>query len=107
VKAPVEAVVLPIGPGDANVAPLNDEALRFGTFVVLATTNGAVPVTNVDVIWPVALMVVNAPLDAVVLPIAPGEAKVAPLNDEAFKLGTFVVLVTTNGAVPIAIVEIS
>ncbi len=50
---------------------------------------------------------VNVPADAVPPPIAPGAAKVAPLKDEAFKLATFVVDVTTRGAVPIAIVEIN
>ena len=46
----------------------------------------------------------NAPVPGVVLPIGPGEAKVAPLKDEAFRLATLVVLVTTKGAVPIATV---
>jgi hypothetical protein len=49
--------------------------------------------------------VVNAPDAAVVPPIAPGLAKVAPLKEEAFKLATLVVEVTDNGAVPVAIVD--
>ena len=43
----VEGVVPPIAPGAAIVAPLRDEALRFGTFVVDATVSGGVPVTIV------------------------------------------------------------
>lgn len=49
--------------------------------------------------------VVNAPLPGVVPPIAPGDAKVAPLKLEAFRLATLVVLATENGAVPVARVE--
>jgi hypothetical protein len=59
----------------------------------------------VPVIAPVAVSVVNAPVDAVPPPIAPGAAKVAPLRLEAFRLATLVVLVTVNGAVPIATVD--
>lgn len=40
-------------------------------------------------------------------PMEPGEAKVAPLSCATFRLGTTVVLVTVNGAVPVATVEIS
>jgi hypothetical protein len=61
--------VLPIEPGDAKVAPLSDDAFRLATFVVEATTNGAVPVAIVEVITPVAETVVNAPVEAVVAPI--------------------------------------
>lgn len=43
-------VVSPIVPGAANVAPLSELAFKLATFVVEATTNGAVPVANVDVI---------------------------------------------------------
>ena len=66
VNAPLPGVVPPIAPGDAKVAPLRLEAFRLATLVVLATTNGAVPVASVDVICPVALSVVNAPVDGVV-----------------------------------------
>jgi hypothetical protein len=54
-----------------------------------------------------ALSVVNAPVDAVVLPMAPGAANVAPLRELALRLGMLVVLATTNGAVPVATVETS
>jgi hypothetical protein len=70
VNAPEPAVVLPIEPGDAKVAPLSDDAFRLATFVVEATTNGAVPVVSVDVICPLAETVVNAPVEAVEAPIA-------------------------------------
>ncbi len=58
VKAPVEAVPDPIGPGAAKVAPFKELAFRLATLVVEATTNGAVPVDKVDVSWPLRLMVV-------------------------------------------------
>jgi hypothetical protein len=45
--------------------------------------------------------VVNAPVDAVPLPIAPGAANVAPFRLDAFKLATLVVDAITNGAVPV------
>ena len=54
-----------------------------------------------------AASVVNAPVPAVVEPIGPGEAKVAPLRLDAFKLATLVLEVTMNGAVPLAIVDVS
>src|SRR5216684_3120861 len=41
VKAPAAGVVPPIAPGAAKVAPLREEALRFTTLVVEATTSGA------------------------------------------------------------------
>jgi hypothetical protein len=68
VKAPVDAVPLPIGPGAANVAPLRDDAFRFGTLVVLVTTRGGVPIATVDVNCPVTLRLVPvaAPIDGVV-----------------------------------------
>ena len=49
VKLPVFGVPPPIAPGAANVAPPRDAALRLATWVVDATTNGAVPVVTVDV----------------------------------------------------------
>lgn len=49
VKVPAAGVVPPIAPGAANVAPFNDDAFRFGTFVVEPTVNGGVPVATVDV----------------------------------------------------------
>jgi hypothetical protein len=61
-----DAVVPPIAPGDPKVAPFKDEAFKFVTLVVDATTKGAVPVVAVLVI------VVNLPVDAVVPPIAGG-----------------------------------
>ena len=42
---------------------------------------------------------------AVVVPMAPGAAKVAPPRDEAFRLATLVVDATINGAVPVATVD--
>jgi hypothetical protein len=50
--------------------------------------------------------VVNAPVLAVVDPIALGEAKVAPCNEDAFKFGTLVVELMTKGAVPVATVDV-
>ena len=55
VNVPVSGVPPPIGPGAANVAPLNDDAFRFATFVVLATTSGGVPIATDDVNWVVTL----------------------------------------------------
>ena len=46
-------------------------APKFATVVVEATVNGAVPVTSVEVMTPVAEMVVNAPVFAVVAPTVP------------------------------------
>src|SRR6185437_9047107 len=51
--------------------------------------------------------VVKAPDPGVPEPIAPGDAKVAPFNDEAFKFATLVVELTTSGAVPLDTVETS
>lgn len=48
-KLPVEAVVLPMAPGAAKVAPLRLLALRLATLVVEVTTKGAVPIAIVDV----------------------------------------------------------
>jgi hypothetical protein len=70
VKAPVLGVPEPIGPGAAKVAPFRELAFKLATLVVEATTKGAVPVARVEVIWPLALMVVKAPVRAVVAPIA-------------------------------------
>jgi hypothetical protein len=60
--AVVAVVALPAVPAVA--------AFKFATWVVLATVNGAVPVVTVDVITPDAEIVVKAPVDAVVTPIA-------------------------------------
>jgi len=105
VKEAVEGVVPPIAPGVANVAPDKEDAFKLATLVVDATVKGAVPVDNVEVIAPEALKVVKAAVDGVVPPIAPGAANVAPDNVLAFKLATFVVLDTVNGAVPVETVE--
>ena len=51
VKAPVEAVPEPIGPGAANVAPERDEAFKLATLVVEVMMSGAVPVAIVEVSW--------------------------------------------------------
>ena len=88
------------------VIPPTAATFKFATRVVLAILKGAVPVVCVDVICPVALKVVKAPELAVPPPMAPGAANVAPLKLEAFKFATLVVLVTANGAVPIAKVDV-
>ena len=101
VKAPEPAVVLPILPGDPNVAPLNVDAFKFATLVDDAIVNGAVPVDKVEVITPVAEIVVKEPVDAIVLPILPGLLNVAPLSNDEFKFATTVDDETVNGAVPV------
>jgi succinate-acetate transporter protein len=106
VKVPAAAVVLPIAPGDANVAPLNELAFKFATLVVELTISGAVPVATV-LVNEFAVAVVNVPAAAVVLPIAPGDANVAPFKELAFKLATLVVELIVNGAVPVAIVLVN
>ena len=53
---------------------------------------------------PVVVTEVKLPAAGVVPPIVPGDANVVPFNDDAFKLGTFVVDAITNGAVPVATV---
>ena len=60
----------------------------------------------VKLVFPDAETVVNAPVLAEPDPIAPGEAKVAPFNEDAFKFATLVVEETVNGAVPVATFEI-
>jgi hypothetical protein len=50
VNDPDDAVVIPIGPGFANVFPLSVAALKLATVVVEAITKGAVPVDTVEVI---------------------------------------------------------
>ena len=82
VKYAAFGVVVPIGPGLANVAPLSFSAFRLVTRAV-------------DVVE----MVVKAPVDGVVEPIAPGIANVAPLSDDAFKWATFDVEVTVRESV--------
>ena len=64
-------VVPPIGPGAAHVLLRSRDALRLGMLSVLAIDKAGVPEARVDVIWPVALIVVNAPDVGVVPPIAP------------------------------------
>jgi hypothetical protein len=70
VKAPVEGVV-PIAPGLAKVAPFKDEAFKFATLVVEATTKGAVLVATVEVNCPLIL--------AVVIPLKAPEFIINPL----------------------------
>jgi hypothetical protein len=70
VNVPAAAVPPPIAPGAANVAPLSEEAFKLATFVVDEITNGAEPVETVEVNWPVVEIVVNAPVEGVVAPIA-------------------------------------
>ena len=62
VAATLPGVPEPIEPGEANVAPLRLDALRFGTLVVEATENGAVQVASVEVSWP--------DIDSVVMPVS-------------------------------------
>ena len=103
----VAAVPDPIAPGLANVFPFRLDAFKLATFVVDATVNGAVPVEIVLVKTPDADIVVNAPELATVLPMEPGLANVLPFNVLAFKLGTFVVDATVNGAVPVLTVLVN
>ena len=116
VNVALDAVVEPITPGAANVAPFNEEAFKLATLVVDAITNGAVPVATVDVICPVWDAVVNAPVDGVVAPILilfnadivePNATAVAPIVILLFVnpvLGIPVKLVPTNvGAAPLFI----
>jgi hypothetical protein len=63
------------------------------------------PVPMVEL--PLDVSVVNAPDPGVVLPIGPGAAKVAPFRELALRLATLVVEATTNGAVPVARVEVN
>lgn len=73
-------------------------------------TNVAVPIlafAPVAIFNLVALKFVKTPVDAVLFPIAPGEEKVAPLKEEALRLATLVVLLTTKGAVPVVTVEVN
>jgi hypothetical protein len=152
VKAPVDAAPPPRAPGFANVFPFKLLAFRLGTFVVLETTRGDVPVETVDISCPVTDKLVpvaapifgvvsvgevantlapvpwvnvvpvpplavergvvkeidvKAPVDAVPPPMAPGFANVFPFKLLALRLGTFVVLETTKGAVPVATVEVN
>lgn len=71
----------------------------------------APPVIPVAVPHPATLKAVPAAMSfnefttpGVVPPIVPGTAKVAPLSEDAFRLGTLVVLAITKGAVPVACV---
>ena len=79
----------------------------------MASSPAAELVTMPAVVRPESVMevlpvkVVNVPAAAVPPPMAPGFEKVAPFKEEAFKLGTLVVEATTNGAVPVASVEVS
>ena len=66
-----------------------------------------VPPVNTTSRESVAVNVVNTPVDAVLDPIAPGLANVAPLMLLAFKLATLVVDDTVNGAVPVACVLVN
>ena len=56
---------------------------------------------------PLTVNCVNVADDAAVPPIAPGDAKVAPFKDEAFKFVTLVEDATVNGAVPVATVLVT
>lgn len=119
VKAPVFAVVAPIGSGIAHVLPTNRDALRLGTTVVFdPTLNGAVgeatdAINWVPVIVPVQTIedgenapevnVVNVPAAGVVEPIAAGEAHVFPSNREELRLATATVEFTINGAVTVTV----
>jgi hypothetical protein len=105
-NVPAAGVPVPIAAGDAHVEPRSCETFKFGTTVVLVMANGAVPIASVEVIWPVALIVVCAADPGVLPPIAPGAAHVLPKSCEALRLVTAVVLATTNGAVPVVTVEV-
>jgi len=78
--------------------------------VIVPPAKVAVPIlalAPVAIFILVALKFVKTPVDAVLFPMAPGAAKVAPLKEEALRLATLVVLLTTSGAVPVATVEIN
>ena len=101
-------VPVPIAaPGLAQSPPSIWSAFRLATFVVEAIVSGAVPVETVDVMTPDADSVVNAPAAGAVEPSDAGDAQSEPSSKSAFRLLTFVVEVTTSGAVPMATVEIS
>ena len=106
VNDPVLAVVDPMAPGLAKVAPLSELAFRLGMLVVDAITSGAVPVATLEVITPLTPTLVKDPVLAVVDPMAPGLAKVAPLSELAFRLGMLVDDAITSGAVPVATLDV-
>jgi hypothetical protein len=64
-------------------------------------------VTTPALVSPESVKEVKVPVPAVPVPIFPGEAKVAPFKEEAFKLATLVVEATTKGAVPVVAVEVN
>ena len=80
---------------------------RTGFVLPLAPAVNAVAEAAVIVSVLEVVKLVKAPVLAVPLPIAPGAANVAPLSEEALRLATLVVEVTTNGAVPIATVDVN
>ena len=94
------------------VAPWNVRAPGVVTAPMVLTEEAPEP--KVLVVEPVAIVeaplevrVVKAPVPGVPEPIGPGAAKVAPERDEAFRLATLVVEVTTRGAVPVEMVEVN
>jgi hypothetical protein len=97
----VLGVPLPMGPGAACVAPFRLDALRFGTFVVLDTTRGAVPVTTVDVNCPLTLRLVPvaAPIFGVVKTML---VAAMPLGNVVLSDGTPPELVTSTELFPLA-----
>jgi hypothetical protein len=134
VKVPELGVEEPILLGDANVEPFNKLAFKLGIFVVLAITRGAIPDETVEVNCPLkeavvpdiapivvaprlvvpavlvklvlAVKLVNVPELGVEEPILLGDANVEPFNKLEFKLGIFVVLAITSGAVPVETDEV-
>lgn len=71
---------------------------------VLVTTPAVDRPTSVTEVLAVTVVKVAAPAEPE--PMVPGEAKVAPFKDEAFKLATLVVEAMTNGAVPVDTVDV-
>jgi hypothetical protein len=84
VNLPVDAVVAPMAPGEVNVAPLRDEALRLGTFVVEVTVSGAVPSAT----------------DTVILPTFKVEELATPPEFSILNVGVAVLLCTISNTAP-------
>lgn len=107
---PLVAVAKPTTP--ALAATPVPTLIRKDAVPLFEATDGDVPKKPDEIVGAafeyrrvVAVNVVNLIVLGVVPPIAPGEANVAPLSDDAFKLATLVVLVMLSGGVPVATVD--
>ena len=65
VKAPDPAIVDPIAPGEAKVAPPSKLAFKLLTTVLLATTKGGVPEETVLVICPATVRLLRVPISVI------------------------------------------